>query len=79
MWRKGDRIRKSLQMAPVPVTTPTNGENDQVQAFEKIPTPVSEEALPVDSSPENAPLKGAPLEDAPREDSFSENVPTEDA
>ena len=45
LWRKGDRIRKSLQMAPAPVTTPTsNGESDQVQAFEKIPTPVSEEA-----------------------------------
>lgn len=46
MWRKGDRIRKSLQMAPVPVTTPTsNGESDQVQAFEKVPTPVSEEPI----------------------------------
>ena len=74
MWRKGDRIRKSLQMAPVPVTTPTNGETDQVQAFEKLPTPVSEEASPEDSSPENA-----LSEDAPREDSFAEDAPTEDA
>jgi len=42
LWRKGDRMRKSLQMAPV--TTPTsNGESDQLQAFEKVPTPVSEE------------------------------------
>ena len=48
MWRKGDRIRKSLQMAPAPVTTPTsNGDNDQqqVQAFEKVPSPVSEEPV----------------------------------
>ena len=45
LWRKGDRIRKSLQMAPAPVTTPTsNGDSDQVQAFEKVVTPISEEA-----------------------------------
>lgn len=37
-------MRKSLQMAPV--STPTNnGESDQLQAFEKVPTPVSEEPL----------------------------------
>jgi len=37
-------------VAPAPVTTPTsNGENDQqqqqVQAFEKVPSPVSEEPI----------------------------------
>lgn len=44
MWRKGDRIRKSLQMVPAPVATPTsNGDGDQVQAFEKVSTPIGEE------------------------------------
>nr|SVE75099.1 EOG090X05H4 [Daphnia dolichocephala] len=60
LWRKGDRIRKSLQMAPVPVTTPTNGESDQVQAFEKIPTP----ALPEDIPREEPCAEGSPSEDA---------------
>ena len=42
-------MRKSLQMAPV--STPTNGESDQLQAFEKVPTPVSEEVLPTEQPP----------------------------
>lgn len=79
MWRKGDRIRKSLQMAPVPVTTPTNGESDQVQAFEKIPTPVSEEASLEDSPSEEPTTIHAPSEDTPSVESVAEGVPTEDA
>jgi len=45
-------------VAPAPVTTPTsNGENDQqqqVQAFEKVPSPVSEEP-PVSDVPAEEP------------------------
>lgn len=34
-------------MAPAPVTTPTsNGDTDQVQAFEKVVTPPGNEELP---------------------------------
>lgn len=66
-------------MAPVPVTTPTNGESDQLQAFEKIPTPVSEEASLEDSPTEEPAPNPAPSEDIPRVESYAEGVPTEDA
>nr|SVE77578.1 EOG090X05H4 [Daphnia lumholtzi]SVE78836.1 EOG090X05H4 [Daphnia lumholtzi] len=79
LWRKGDRIRKSLQMAPVPVTTPTNGESDQVQAFEKIPTPVSEEPSLEDCPVEEPAPNPAPPEEIPRVESYAEGVPAEDA
>lgn len=46
LWRKGDRIRKTLQVAAAPVATPTNNEDtDQIQAFEKVASPVTDEPI----------------------------------
>lgn len=45
-------------MAPAPVTTPTsNGDSDQVQAFEKVASPISEEP-PLVSTEEPAASNG---------------------
>ena len=42
LWRKGDRTRKSVQIAAV--ATPTaNGESGQVLAFDKDPSPEVED------------------------------------